>query len=61
MKFGPSGKDGGNFIENEDSKENNFHGQFKRNKNLSIAFRIQVKNEEKFNGQYQKKGKLSYA
>ena len=26
MKFGPSGKDGENFIENEDSKENNFHG-----------------------------------
>ena len=26
MKFGPSGKDGENFIENEDSKENNLHG-----------------------------------
>ena len=48
MKFGPSGKDGENFIENEDSKENNLHGQFKRNENLSIAFGIQVKNEEMF-------------
>lgn len=25
MKSGPSGKDGENFIENEDSKENNLH------------------------------------
>lgn len=45
MKCGPSGKDEENFRENEDSKENNLHGLFRRNRTYlwHLGFRLKIR------------------